>query len=275
MAAGHQPGLATEPVGKRHMGHSLPVQPALQGQLLAGIAIAVQQGHGNTAVALCQGPPQRGRQLAIEAQGQGFELGAIGRQPPRHLQGPHPQRPGPADLERKDVWPVLVADGQQIGKPPVDQQQHRLAAPLQQGVGGHGGAEAQLRDQTRRDRLISIELVAIQSQQLADGGHRRIAGQARLHRQHLAHHQLAVARATDDVGEGAAPIDPEAPARSPAQGFVSANPWALNHPLALNHRRALQAGIRIQLNSSARPSAAPQRRGSVPLRGVKPQARMP
>ena len=138
MAAGHQPGLATEPVGKRHMGHPLPLQPALQGQLLAGVAIAMDQGHGNTAVTLGQGPPQLGRQLAIEAQR--FELAAISRQPPRHLQGPQPQRLGPADLERKDVWSVLVADGQQIGKTPVDQQQHRLAPPLQQGVGGHRGA---------------------------------------------------------------------------------------------------------------------------------------
>ena len=208
----------------------------------------MDQGHGNTAVALGQGPPQLNLQLAIKAQR--FELAAIGRQPPRHLQGPQPQRLGPADLERKDVRSMLVADGQQIGKAPIDQQQHRLAPPLQQGIGGHRCAEAQLGDQTRRDRLIAIELIALQPQQFADGGHRRIASPARLHRQQLAHHQPAVARATDDIGKSAAPIDPEAPARSPAQGFFSDNPRALHHPLALNHRRAPQAGIRIQLNSS-------------------------
>ena len=41
-----------------------------------------------------------------------------------HLQHPHRQGMGPLDLEGKEIGAVLVANGEQIGQPPVDQQHH-------------------------------------------------------------------------------------------------------------------------------------------------------
>ena len=147
----------------------------------------------------------RYRQRSVEAQG--FKLAAVGRQPPGHLQHAHLQGSRPLDPQGKDVRPVLIADGQQIGEALIDQQQHRCAAVLQQGIGGHGSAESHLADQAGGNRRLRR-----QTQQLTDRVHSRIPRALRLNRQHLAHHQLPSGRQADHIGEGAAAVDPEPPA---------------------------------------------------------------
>ena len=102
---------------------------------------------------------------------------------------------------------MLIADTGQIGEAAVEQQQHRLQLPLQQGIGGHGGAQPHLRHQARRQRLIGG-----QPQHLLQRQDRRITGPLPLHREHLAYHQAAIASPADQIGESAAAIDPEAPA---------------------------------------------------------------
>ena len=58
LTAGHKPGLAAELVGKHHGLKAQGLQPGAQLQLLAGIAGAVQQGHGAAGVAVGLGGPQ-------------------------------------------------------------------------------------------------------------------------------------------------------------------------------------------------------------------------
>ena len=204
---GHEPALAAELMGEQHRTEAKLLEPAAQGQLMGRMAVAVQQGNGDAVIAIGAGLAQLAFQIAPQAQG--HQLGTIGSQAPLHLEHPHRQGLGSLDPQGEDVRAMLIADGGQIGETTVEQQQHRLQLPLQQGIGGHGGAETHLRHQTRRQGLIGG-----QPQHLSQGPDRRITGPLRLHRQHLAHHQPPRGRSPHQIGEGAAPIDPEAPATS-------------------------------------------------------------
>ena len=110
-------------------------------------------------------------------------------------------------MEGKDVGPVLITDGGEVGQAPVDQQQHRLAPVLDQGIRGHGGAQAHPINQTLRDGLACRD-----SQDGLDRGNGRIPRGARLHGEHLAHDKVAGGGATHHIGEGASPIQPKTPA---------------------------------------------------------------
>ena len=203
--ARHQAGLATELMGQQHRVETELLQPVAEGQLMGRMAVAVQQGHGDVVVAVRLGLAQQAFQAPPRLQGHQFA--SIGGQPGLHLDHPQRRQLGALDPQGEDLRAMLIADGGQIGETAVDQQQHRLQLALQQGVGGHGGTQAHLLHQARRQRLISG-----QPQHLPHGPDRRIVIAFGLHRQHLAHHQLAAGRATHQVGEGATPIDPEAPA---------------------------------------------------------------
>ncbi len=102
---------------------------------------------------------------------------------------------------------VLVGDPQGVAEAPGDDQQRALPGAFEEGVGGDGGPHA--------DR---VDGVAGPAQQRADGDHGRVgAGRTRAVRvgvvgEHLAGEQPAVGAARDDVGEGAASVDPELPA---------------------------------------------------------------
>ena len=215
---GQQPRQAAHPVGEQHRSEAQLLQPGPQGPLVGGIDHGVEQGHGATAQPVGIGLPQLGlqRRIAVE----GFHLRTIGGPAARHLQHPIGQQGRSLHLQGEEVGPVLLADGGPIGEAPIHQQQHRLHPPLQQGVGGHGGAEPHLRHQA-----IGQGLPRRQAQHLADGGHRRINGVGRIDgvdrigsrppsplREHLAHHQGAIWRLAYQIGEGAAPVDPEPPA---------------------------------------------------------------
>ena len=114
------------------------------------------------------------------------------------------------NLQREEVPPVLITDAQQVGQALVREQQHGLPLALQQGIGGHGGSQSQL-----LDACWGTE--AFRRHERLDRIHRRIALQAGLHRQHLAHDQPSVRPACDHIGEGAAAINRELPARHGAE----------------------------------------------------------
>ena len=80
------------------------------------------------------------------------------------------QQLGQHDLPLEQARAVLVGDAQGIAKAARDQQQGRLAFAFEQGVGGDGGAHLDRVDQTRGDSRLRLE-----SEQMADAGHRRIA----------------------------------------------------------------------------------------------------
>ena len=186
------------------------LQPATEGLLMARMPGGVEQRHGHAGDALGAGLAQLIGQGLIAQQR--LQFAAVSRQAPMHLQHPPRQRSRPLDRQGEQIRTVLITDREQIGKAAVDQQQRRPAAVLQHRIGGHGGAEPHLCDQAIRNRLGSRR---IQAEQAADRPHHRITGQPRLHRQHLAHLQPPSGVAGHQIGEGAAPIHPEAPAGLP------------------------------------------------------------
>ena len=113
---------------------------------------------------------------------------------------------GKDDLLGEDVGPRLVGDAQRVAKPFGDEQQHAVALALQQRVGGDGGAHLDLADKAGGDRRAGGE-----AEQVANALDRRVAIGFRIFRQELSRMQRAFGVAADDVGEGAAAIDPEIP----------------------------------------------------------------
>ena len=166
----------------------------------------MHQGHGTAAVAIGKGLTQLPLQQRIPPKW--LQLTAICPETALHFQYPHRQGLRPFDLQGKEFGSVLVADHRQIGKAAIQEQQHRLGAVLQEGVGGDGGAEPHLPHQPRRQRLCLG-----QSDHLTQGPDRRITSHGRLGEQ-LAHHQPALGGAPHQIGEGATPVDPEAPTGS-------------------------------------------------------------
>ena len=222
IALQHRPdtGLQRSGVGPRHQprqrahlmreGDGLEaerLQPGAECQLMAREAVGVQQGHGDAAEPIGTRLMQLLGQSPIALQR--LQLRAIRRQAATNLQHPPGQGLRPPDLQGKQIGPVLIADGQQIGEAAVEQQQRRPALALQQRICGHGGAQAHLGDQPGGNRLSGA---GIEPQEPADRPHRRIPRNARLHRQQLAHQQPSLRTARHQVGEGASAIDPEAPA---------------------------------------------------------------
>src|SRR5213080_2367347 len=87
-----------------------------------------------------------------------------------------------------------------------DEQHGALALALEQRVGGDRGAHLHRVDRARRYRLALVQV-----QDLPDPGEGRIAVAPGILGQQLVRGDRAVRPTGDDVGEGAAAIDPELP----------------------------------------------------------------
>jgi hypothetical protein len=110
------------------------------------------------------------------------------------------------DVARKDVGAVLVANTQRVGEAGGGYQHDRLAGAREESVGRHRGADLHLRHGRpwgHRGLNVARRVQSRVAVRDAAGGHR----------QHLADVQRAVGRKSHDVGEGAAAVDPELPAR--------------------------------------------------------------
>ncbi len=164
----------------------------------------VHQHDGDGADAVGEGGTQR-----ITGGGlvERLDLAAIHRDPAADLGDAFVQQFGQAHIEVEQPRPRLVADAQHVGEAAVDDQQHAFALALQQRVGGDGGAHLHRIDQPFGHRGARGE-----AQRLADAGHRRVAIPFRVLGQQFAGRQAALGVARDDIGEGAATIDPELPA---------------------------------------------------------------
>ena len=110
------------------------------------------------------------------------------------------------DVSRENLWPRLIADLQRIAESLGRHQKGALALPLEQRVGRHRRAHFH-----EADRSGGNLGAGAQAEQVADRLHGgiRIGG---AFGEQFAHMQLAEGVAADDIGECAAPIDPEIPA---------------------------------------------------------------
>ena len=190
---------------------------------MARMTAGVQQGHGHAAVAIGAGLGQGLLQRPIQLQR--LQFLPVRRQAAADFDHPQGQGLGPQDLQGEEIGAVLIADALQVGEATVDQQQHRRHLALQQGVGGHGGAQAHLRHRPGRNGLVGR-----QGEQLAQGGHGGIHRGCAVRRQRrigepLAYQKLTAGGAGHHIGEGAPPVNPEPPAGAghvggPRQGGV-------------------------------------------------------
>ncbi|MNS43120.1 hypothetical protein D3C72_755140 [compost metagenome] len=202
--ARHQTHQGTDGVTGRDLG-----EPGLTGQgckaLLGGWMLpGVDQGDGDGLIAFRQtGAEHGGRRLLIER----LEGLAIDRNPPPDLFHSLVKRRGKADVEVEQPRPCLVADAQQVAEAAVDQQKGAGALAFEQGVGGDRGAHLDVVDEVSRKGRI--EGKAQGRTHTRRGGVIVALG---VFAEHLGGGQHAFRAAGDDVGEGAAAVDPETPA---------------------------------------------------------------
>ena len=181
----------------------LPGQPG-RCLFMRRMPVTVHEHDGHAAQAGIEGRPQPLAQVGFV---QRLQHAAVGSQTFLGFDDPAVEQLGQHDLAVEQAGPVLVGDAQRIAEAAGGHQQRGLALALQQRIGGHGGAHLHAGHLRRRHRLIGP-----QAQQMADAGHRRVAVLLRVLGQQLVGGQAAVGAAGHDVGEGAAPVDPELPA---------------------------------------------------------------
>ncbi len=109
------------------------------------------------------------------------------------------------EFAREEVGAVLIADRQRVAEAVRNREQGRLALAFEERVGGHRRAHA---DRERRERACA------RTGQVADRTHRRVAGAGGVFAQIFGRDDGAVGAARDDIGEGAAAVDPDLPTRA-------------------------------------------------------------
>ena len=143
---------------------------------------------------------------------------------------------GQDDMPCEDIGPRLVADPQRVAESPRNRQSQPFAFAFEQRIGGHGGADAQLRHRTRT-------VLRHQAPYRFAGG---IVVMAGVLRQQLVGHQLPVGRHCHDIGEGPAAIDREAPC---ALVCLVAHVRRHSHAFAGNSNCLRRTGARSLRNS--------------------------
>ena len=107
----------------------------------------------------------------------------------------------------KDAWALLIADAKCITKALGSDEQSRLTLALQQGIGSHGGAHLHALDERGGDGLTRA-----QTQQMANARYGRVPVLLGVLAEQFVGDQHTVWPLADDVGEGAAAVDPKLPA---------------------------------------------------------------
>ena len=188
----------------RHLGEADGAGDGADRGFVRRIAVAVHADHGGGPESVLVRFSELFRYGVLIKR---YEDLAVGADPLSGLDDPLVEHLGEQDPAVEDPRPVLVGDAQRVGEALGDDQDGGLALPLEQGVGGHRGAEPDRGDPRGGDFLARCY-----AEQLPDARHRGVTVGARVVREQLAGHQPPVGAPGDDVGERAAPVDPEFPA---------------------------------------------------------------
>jgi hypothetical protein len=116
------------------------------------------------------------------------------------------QQLGQHDAAVEQARTRLVGDAQRVAEAPRGDEHGAVALALEQRVGGHRGAHLHAFRPLGRDRLAGR-----QAEQAPDALDRGVGVVLGVVGQQLERAQIALGRAADDVGEGAAAVDPELP----------------------------------------------------------------
>ena len=204
VAAADQLHERRDPMADRDLGEADRARHLGERRLVGVVAVAVHQHDGERAQALAVGGAEIGPgalhlERALDR--------AVGAHPLLDLDHLVVEQLGQHDPAREDVRAMLVADPERVAEPLGDRQYRRLAAALEERVGGDRRAHLDRVDPRGRQRLLGAE-----PEQIPDPLQRGVPVVVRVVGQELVHRERAVRRAADDVGEGAAAVDPELPA---------------------------------------------------------------
>ncbi len=175
-----------------------------RGGFVRGVAVAMHEDDGHGADAGIEGglqvAPQRG--LIQRLQHLALRADTLVR-----FDDAFVEQFGQHDVALEQLGPRLVGDAQRVAEALARDQQGAVALAFQEGVGGHRGAHLHALDEVGRDRRARCQ--AQQAADALDGGVAVLLG---VLAQQLERVQRRIGRAADDVGEGAAAVDPELPA---------------------------------------------------------------
>ena len=184
-------------------------EPRLLGQaggrlLVGGVTPAMHEHDGHAAQARIVGGPQALFEVLLI---QRLDHLAVRAHALLRLDHAAVKQLGQHDVPVKQARAVLIGNAQCVAKAFGGDEQRGLALALQQRIGGHGGAHLHALHLRGRHGFAGL-----QTQQVANAGHRGIAVLPRVFRQQFVRDQPAIGPAPHDVSEGAAPVNPELPA---------------------------------------------------------------
>jgi len=170
----------------------------------------VQEHHGHAAQPRIEGRPQAFAQVRFIKWLQQF---AVSADPFLRLDHPGIEQFRQHDVSVEQAGPVLISDPQRVAEAVGGHQKGGLALAFQQRVGGHRGTHLHAGHQTWRDRLFRP-----QPQQVPDAGDGGVRVLLGVFAEELVREQVAIWPPGDDVGEGAAAVDPELPGHAGSLG---------------------------------------------------------
>ena len=140
------------------------------------------------------------------------------------------------DVKIEQTRPGLGGDPQRIAKAPGNHQYGALALAFQERIRGHRGSHFDAGHPRGRNGFIGSK-----TEHPPDTFHRGVVILRRIFRQQLEGVQFTLGRASDDIGERAAAIDPKLPAGHvtrvcPDAGCSNWRPPSNRHPPASSHR---------------------------------------
>ncbi len=137
------------------------------------------------------------------------------------------------DLAVEQPRPRLIGDAELVAKPFGNDKERAVALALEQGVGGDGGAH--LDD---GHRTLGDDVARFQAQDVANALQGGVFVLIRVFRQQLMGAQAAVGGLRNQIGEGAAPVDPDVPA-----GGIRILPGSRHAARSRNSREMKYSGV--------------------------------
>ena len=183
----------------RDLGEADLLRDPGQFRLMRGKPVSVHQDNCDGAIPLIKDPLKLGFARHVIEWAKHF---ALCRHPLINLDHPAVKRLGQDNLPREKIGPILIADPQGIAEPARDRQHHSFPLAFKQGVGGNRRPHA---DFAGRQWAIG------DAGQFADRRDRCIVIAFGIFGKQLGRQQGAFGCSRDDIGEGAAAINPELP----------------------------------------------------------------
>lgn len=188
--------------GERDLREADACRQFADGLFVGGVEVTVHADDGDG--------PDPGVVGLLKGPGKGVQVGgaqdrAVGGDPLVDLDHAFVEQLGQFDRAGEDVGAVLVGDAQGVAEASGDDEEGALSLAFQEGVGGDGGPHADGVDPRALGVLTPAE-------EFTDTRHRRVGVPRPVLGQQFVREQAAVRASRDDVGEGAASVDPELPA---------------------------------------------------------------